>query len=48
MEAQRDSPNLPAVMIQDTTQEVESESLDEHNSAPKVLTHTARPPVELM
>ena len=43
-----DNPHLPAVMIQDTTQDVESDSLDEPDSAPKVLTHTARPPVELM
>ena len=43
-----DSPHLPAVMVEDTTKEMKVDSLDEPSSAPKILAHTARPPVELM
>ena len=43
-----DSPHLPAVMVEDTTEEPE-EALDmEATSEMRIMAHTARPPVELM
>ena len=43
-----DSPHLPAVTVEDTTEEIEADNLDEPDSTNKVVTKTARPPVELM
>jgi hypothetical protein len=48
-----DSPNLPAVMVEDTTTaRAEEEELDEvspiDGGGKKVFAHTSRPPVELM
>lgn len=43
-----DSPHLPAVMVEDTTQG-QDEDLDLDSAVePKIMAHTARPPVELM
>ena len=39
-----DSPLLPAVMVEDTT----SSDRGPEEADTKVITHTARPPVELM
>lgn len=42
-----DSPALPAVMVEDLTDA--QETLDvEMEEGPRVITHTTRPPVELM
>ena len=48
-----DSADLPAVMVEDTTETPEAVDLDADEedgaeSTKKPLTHTARPPVELM
>lgn len=43
-----DSPHLPAVMVEDTTQG-QDEDLELGSAVePKIMAHTARPPVELM
>ena len=43
-----DNPHLPAVMVEDTTEEAD-EALDiDDGSQIKIMAHTARPPVELM
>lgn len=46
-----DSENLPAVMVEDTTEPNQVESPADESpigESGKVITHTARPPVELM
>ena len=47
-----DSPHLPAVMVEDTTERVGDLSpmggVEEGREGGRMLTHTARPPVELM
>jgi hypothetical protein len=42
-----DSPNLPAISVEDTTNEPEEVS-PVSPTGPKPITHTMRPPVELM
>ena len=43
-----DREDLPAVTVEDTTEEGDEEGVESGEGAPKVLTKTARPPVELM
>ncbi len=47
-----DSPHLPAVMVEDTTESVGDvspiEGVEDGSEGERILTHTARPPVELM
>lgn len=42
-----DSPNLPAISVEDTTNEPDDIS-PVSPTAPRPITHTTRPPVELM
>jgi len=42
-----DSPNLPAISVEDLTDEPSDVSLVESNS-PRLIAHTMRPPIELM
>ena len=43
-----DSPHLPAVMVEDTTEEPDDDLTIEAGPGSKIMAHTARPPVELM
>ncbi|KAI9822782.1 MAG: hypothetical protein M1832_003015 [Thelocarpon impressellum] len=43
-----DSPHLPAIAVEDTTEAWEDELSLERSASPDVITHTARPPLELL
>ena len=43
-----DNPHLPAVTVEDTSKKMKDEDTDMSMGEPRIVAHTARPPVELM